>query len=286
MSADGICVGNDPASERSKALRRAFATIFTYYRDVTIAEYCGAHATVTDQLVRADAVEQDDAYSYTVDSNGNEILAGREDILHAEEAVLDAARGFLRQAGYTLVNGQVTAVPAGAKRTFHIYLVGDEQGRNPCYQLMVSAKGALEKLGLSLSIHDYARDEELHQVLRSETAEMWCGVWQDGYNPDTYSLYHSQGGMQYLFDVRDTELDKCITAARRANSETERQKNYERCYEIVKDLTVEIPLYRQKTALVYRVDSVEVNTITQDVTPHYAWTRDIAETELKKKVSE
>lgn len=286
MSADGVRVGTDSASAESKALRRALATIFMYYRDAMITEYCGAYATMTDRITRSDASEKTDPHTYTVDIHGNEILADRDDILRGEEAMLDVAREYLRVAGYTLVDGRVTQSPAGGKRTFEVYLVGDETGRNPSYMLMESAQKALKELGIALKIWDYAHNEELQRVIRNERAEIWCGTWEDGYNPDTYTLYHENGGMQYMFDIHDDELNTSILTAARATSEAERIKQYDRCFEIVKEWTVEIPLYEQKHAFVYRPDSIEFDSVTQDVTPHYGWTRDVAETKLKKKTTD
>ncbi len=270
MSADGVSVGNDASSQQSKALRRALATVFAYYRDMAITEYCGTYATVTDEITRSDSVE------YAPNTHDN-------DIPPTESAMLDAVRECLRIAGYTVSGGQVTASPVGGKQTFQVYLLGNEQGRNPAYPLMLNAKKVLEQLGITLIIHDYSYENELWDAVRNGRAQIWCGTWQDGHNPDTYSVYHSNGGLQYMFDINDAELNDCIMAARQAKTDAQRAEQYERCFEIVKDWTVEIPLYQQKNALVYRVDSVEADTITPDVTPYYTWMRDIALTKLKNK---
>ena len=46
MSADNIKVGSDPASEQSKDLRKAIATILAVYRDEGIDSYYGDSASV------------------------------------------------------------------------------------------------------------------------------------------------------------------------------------------------------------------------------------------------
>lgn len=46
MSADNVKVGSDPASEQSKNLRKAIATILAVYRDEGIDSYYGDSASV------------------------------------------------------------------------------------------------------------------------------------------------------------------------------------------------------------------------------------------------
>ena len=46
INANNVKVGQDPASDASKALRKAFATLFAVYRDTVIASYYGERAQV------------------------------------------------------------------------------------------------------------------------------------------------------------------------------------------------------------------------------------------------
>ena len=46
MSANTMNVGGEPASEASKDLRKAFATVLAVYRDVAIDSYYGERASV------------------------------------------------------------------------------------------------------------------------------------------------------------------------------------------------------------------------------------------------
>ena len=79
MSADNVKVGSDPASDASKDLRKAIATVIAVYRDEGIDSYYGDTATVINYPISSTswAAPQvtDDGYqvAYSVDVDGNPI---------------------------------------------------------------------------------------------------------------------------------------------------------------------------------------------------------------------
>ena len=79
MSAACMNVGGDPGSEASKDLRKAFATVFSVYRNVAIESYYGERASVINYPISntswAAPQPTDDGYkvAFSVDVNGNDI---------------------------------------------------------------------------------------------------------------------------------------------------------------------------------------------------------------------
>ena len=121
INADTVNVGGDPASEASKNLRRAYATIFAVHRDVAIDSYYGEGASVINYPISntswAAPQPTDEGYeiAFSTDVNGDPIYTAdmtMEDKYAAAEA---AALGFLEAAGFTVENGKVVAAPEGAK---------------------------------------------------------------------------------------------------------------------------------------------------------------------------
>ena len=85
MSADNVKVGDDPASEESKNLRKAIATVLAAYRDESIDSYYGDTASVINYPISSTswAAPQvtDDGYqvAYSTDVDGNADLHRRHD---------------------------------------------------------------------------------------------------------------------------------------------------------------------------------------------------------------
>ena len=126
MSADNIKVGSDPASEQSKDLRKAIATILAVYRDEGIDSYYGDSASVINYPISntswAAPQVTDDGYqiAYSTDVNGNPIYTDGMSTEEKYEAAAQAALGFFEAAGYTVEDGKLTAAPEGAKLGYQV----------------------------------------------------------------------------------------------------------------------------------------------------------------------
>ena len=79
ISSACVNVGGEPGSEASKDLRKAFATVFSVYRNVAIESYYGERASVINYPISntswAAPQPTDDGYkvAFSVDVNGNDI---------------------------------------------------------------------------------------------------------------------------------------------------------------------------------------------------------------------
>ena len=134
INSHNVCVGDDPASEESKNLRRAFATIFSVYRDVAIDSYYGEVASVINYPISntswAAPQPTDDGYeiAFSKDVDGNPIYTSDMDTDAKYEAAKAAALGFFEAAGYTVDGGKVTAAPEGAKMEYEVQIPADGSG--------------------------------------------------------------------------------------------------------------------------------------------------------------
>ena len=128
ISSACVNVGGEPGSEASKDLRKAFATIFSVYRNVAIESYYGERASVINYPISntswAAPQPTDDGYkvAFSVDVNGNDIYTSDMTAEQRYDAALQAALGYFEAAGYTVEDGKLTAAPAGAKLEYEVQI--------------------------------------------------------------------------------------------------------------------------------------------------------------------
>ena len=121
MNADTVLV-DEPDSDASKNLRRALATVFAVYRDLTVNSYYGDRASVINYPISntswAAPQETDEGYeiAFSVDVDGNPIFTSEMSTDERYEAAKEAAIGFFKAAGYTFddASGKFTAAPGQA----------------------------------------------------------------------------------------------------------------------------------------------------------------------------
>ena len=199
LAANNVKVGNDPASEQSKDLRKAIATVLSVYRDEGIDSYYGETADVINYPISntswAAPRVTDSGYkvAYSVDVNGNDIYTSGMTTEEKYDAALQAALGYFEAAGYTVTDGKLTAAPEGAKLEYMVNIGGGGQGDHPTFLILKNAADAFAKIGFTLTVNDLANASELYASYQSRVAEMWCAAWQATADPDMYQLYHSQG---------------------------------------------------------------------------------------------
>ena len=232
INSHNVCVGDDPASEESKNLRRAFATIFSVYRDVAIDSYYGEVASVINYPISntswAAPQPTDDGYeiAFSKDVDGNPIYTSDMDTDAKYEAAKAAALGFFEAAGYTVDGGKVTAAPEGAKMEYEVQIPADGSGDHPSFMILTLAKDALAELGINLIVTDLTNSSDLWTGLEAGQVEMWCAAWGATVDPDMYQIYYSDvanggaqpGGSNYMYKIEDEELDSMILEARESTA--------------------------------------------------------------------
>ncbi|MEA4823524.1 MAG: ABC transporter substrate-binding protein [Clostridiaceae bacterium] len=289
MNADTMNVGGEPASDASKNLRRAFATVLAAYRDVSIDSYYGDAATVIQYPISNTswaAPQKSDAdyqMAFSVDIDGNPIYTDDMDADAKYAAALDAAIGFLKAAGYTFdeATGKFTAAPDGALLSYEAIIPADGAGDHPSFMILSNAKAALETIGIELVINDPADSNELWDKLDAGTQNIWCAAWGATIDPDMYQVYHSsgivgQGGSDSNhYHINDAELDKLIVEARESDDQSYRKTVYKACLDIIIDWAVEIPNYQRQNIVAFSPERVNMDTVTPDITTYWGWMSEI-----------
>lgn len=286
LSAENVKVGNDPASEESKDLRKAIMTVIAAYRDEGINSYYGDTATIINYPMSntswAAPSVTDDGYkiAYSTDVDGNEIYTSDMSGDTKYAAALQAALGYFEAAGYTVENGQVTAAPAGAKMEYTVNIGASGNGDHPSFQVLTNAAAALKTIGFTLTVNDLANASDLYSSYQSGVAEGWVAAWQSTNDPDMYQLYDSNGSTNY-YEINDSDLDELIEAARQTTDQDARKAMYKEAMEIILDWGVELPVYQRSEATIFSSERVDTTTIPNDMTPYWTYQSEINKIALK-----
>ena len=306
MSAACVNVGGEPGSDASKNLRKAFATVFSVYRDVAIESYYGERASVINYPISntswAAPQPTDDGYkvAFSVDVNGNDIYTSGMSADERYAAALQAALGYFEAAGYTVTDGKLTAAPAGAKLEYELQIPADGSGDHPSFMMVSEAKKALETIGMNLIITDLSDSSGLWTGIDAHQVDMWCAAWGATVDPDMYQIYYSdvanckgdlstgknpfggaaQGGSNKMYCIADPELDNLIMTARESLDQNYRKTMYKACLDIVVDWAVEVPVYQRQNAIIFSTERVNMSTVTPDITTFYKWYSEIEKIEL------
>ena len=305
QNAMNVNVNGEPASDASKALRKAFGTIFSVYRDVAIDSYYGDRAAVINYPISntswAAPRPADDGYkvAFSVDVDGNDIYTADMTAEQKYEAALQAALGWFEKAGYTVTDGKLTAAPKGAKLEYTFWIPGDGIGDHPAFMIVDEARKALETIGMTLVIKDLSNSSDLWDNLDAIQVEMWAAAWGATVDPDMNQIYFAdvangpstesgknpmggpaQGGSNYEYCIADPELDELIVAARASTDQAYRKAMYKACLDIVIDWAVETPIYQRQNAIIFSTERVNMNTVTPDITTFYGWMNEVENIEL------
>ena len=286
LSAKNVKVGNDPASEESKNLRKAIMTVIAAYRDEGINSYYGDTASVINYPISntswAAPSVTDDGYkiAYSTDVDGNEIYTSDMSGDTKYAAALQAALGYFEAAGYTVENGQLTAAPAGAKMEYTVNIGASGNGDHPSFQVLTNAAAALKTIGFTLTVNDLANASDLYSSYQSGVAEGWVAAWQSTNDPDMYQLYDSKGSTNY-YQINDADLDELIEAARQTTDQDARKAMYKEAMEIILDWGVELPVYQRSEATIFSSERIDTATIPTDMTPYWTYQSEINKIALK-----
>ena len=286
MNSHVMSVNGEQASDASKNLRKAFATIFSVYREVAIDSYYGDRATVINYPISntswAAPQATDEGYevAFSVDVEGNPIYTSDMKAEDKYEAAKKAALGFFAAAGYTVADGKVTAAPAGAKMEYELLIPADGAGDHPSFMICTLAKEALAEIGINLIVTDLTNSSDLWTALEAQTCAMWCAAWGATVDPDMFQIYHPDGGSNYMYAINDDELTQLILDARATTDQAFRKTMYKECLDIVIDWAVEIPVYQRQNAIIFSTERVNMETVTPDITTFYGWMSEIENIEL------
>ena len=286
LAAGNVKVGDDPASQESKDLRKAIMTVLSAYRDEGIDSYYGETASVINYPISntswAAPQVTDDGYqiAYSTDVEGNAIYTADMSTESKYEAALNAALGYFEAAGYTVEDGKVTAAPEGAKMEYAVNIGASGNGDHPTFQTLTNAAAALKTIGFTLTVNDMANASDLFASYQSGEAEGWVAAWQSTNDPDMYQLYHSNGSTNY-YEINDADLDELIIAARQTTDQEARKAMYKEAMEIILDWGVELPVYQRSEASIFSSERIVVDSIPKDMTPYWTYLSEIEQIQVQ-----
>mgnify|MGYP000599218895 CR=1 FL=1 len=274
INPNNVKVGDDPASEASRNLRKALGTIISVYRDEGIDSYYGETASVINYPISntswAAPQVTDDGYqvAYSVDVNGEPIYTDGMSTDDKYAAAKTAALGYLEAAGYTVENGKVTAAPEGAKLRYQVDIGGNGNGDHPTFLILKNAAAAFAEIGMELYVNDVANANDLYAKYQEGQSDFWAAAWGAATDPDMYQLYHSNGTTNY-YQIADPDLDLLIEDGRASTDQTYRKEIYKEAMEIIMDWAVEIPIYQRSEAYLFNTQVVDISTLPTDLTPYW-----------------
>ncbi len=286
-NADTVCIGGEPASDASKALRTAMMTIFAVYRDVAIDSYYGEAASVINYPISNTSwaapqpTDEDYHPAFSLNAEGAEIYTAEMAMEEKYAAAAASALSWFAKAGYTVENGKVTAAPEGGRMSFEVIIPGDGTGDHPAFAILTGAQAAFEAIGIELKINDPADSNVLWDALDAGTQDFWTAAWGATIDPDMYQVYHSSGVVgeggsdSNHYHIRDAELDQLILDARKSDDQNYRKAVYKQCLDIIIDWAVELPTYQRQNCIVFSTERIKIDTLTPDITTFWGWLNDI-----------
>ncbi|MBQ4062500.1 MAG: ABC transporter substrate-binding protein [Christensenellaceae bacterium] len=270
MNAKVLSVNNDPYSESSINLRKAFGTVFAAYRKTAVENYYSKRAQVIGSVP---------LYSSSALAQPTETIS--------DEQMINTALKHFEAAGFIAENNVITAAPSGASLGYDIWIPAGGKGDHPLYELCTLSSEALKTIGIELRIKDIETSNELWNALNSNEAAMWAGTWGETVPADMYQIYFSgsgteqPGGYNYMFDVHDAMLNDLIIAARTTYDKAERTKLYSQCLDIIESWNVEIPMYQRLNIMILSTERVEIASVPKDMTAHYGLINEIEKLALR-----
>ena len=296
IRANRVMVGDNPGSDESKNLRKAFMTLFSVYREESVNEYYDdtAHVInypVSDSSWAAPKKEEagyEIAYSKDVDNNKiyDENTPQEDKVAAAKEAAL----GFFEAAGYIVENGKVVSAPEGASTEYKIWIYAGGKGYHPLYNDILNTQKDLAEMGISLEIVDCdVTGADVWTSVDKGEVDMWCGAWNNVFDPNLRDNYYSgvspedeEYRVNNLLAISDEELDRLIIESQNSSDRDYLRSVYKKSFDIVMDWGVELPTYQRMKALIISTERVKLDTLPSDMNPYYEWTREIQNVEINK----
>lgn len=287
MNADRVRVGSNSASEASKNLRKALATVFSACRGIRQEGYENL-SSISNYPVSVDSwlspQQRDEGKTaYGTDIKGKEIYQSDAETSEKRDSAKKAAQEYLEAAGYTLADGRVTSTPLGASTEYTVWIPGGES--NTLFAMFTAAAEDLKELGITLKIVTITDAQTMQKELRTGKQQIWCGEEVLGSDPDLNRRY-GQAGLEdslqasVLMGLKDAKLSETADRAENSLKAEERISATNQVFQIIFDWGVELPVYQNKTGLLMSAKRIDSKSMTEDITPYYDWMQEIQNLEM------
>ncbi len=276
INARNVKVGKAALSKQSYYLRKALATAINSYKRDIERQY-GYSTKVIEYPYSSDSwiLPQSDAYSeaYRMDIKGESIYDNDTEAKDKDENVKNTVLDYLKAAGYQIEEGKVTKAPKGAKRTYTIEVPGGE--KHVMYEMITEASELLKEIGMKLNVV-YNTCGTISKAEKM-SVELWCADRNISQQNGLYNYYADDT----QFAVKGPKFNRLFIRADKTVKDSRRQALYQKIFDSVRDMAVEIPVNELQTAAIYSSARINMDTMTPDVTLYYDWTEEIQNVEMK-----
>lgn len=276
-NAAAVKVGSDPASEESRALRKAFATVFAVYREEA-AEAVSAGLGVDTGCVTVSATPIALPYgslNYDTNAEGGALYTGGMDRDARYAVAMGAAVEYLRAAGYTWDEeaGKLTAAPEGAALAYTLYLPGTGDDYAALRALANLAAEALAEIGITLTVTDVT------SAAAQTTVHFRAGLWDAAAGDDMYGVYHSAEGS--FGNMQSAELDALVEGMMASTDSAYLKTACNDAAAILADWAVLVPAFRDCDCLAVSSINVDPASVSTAMTLGENWTVGVLDLALK-----
>lgn len=291
INSETVNIGSKGDSKASKALRTALAVMLAYYREEAVNAYFGGTGTVLDYpiseafLAAPKTSDKEYQRAYSKDIHGSELYTEDMDEEACKEAMEKAVLEYFKEAGYSVKGGKVVKTPEGGTDEFDVLIATEEEAGESFYTLLVLTSEHLKKIGITLNICDVKTESALTEALESGDYQLWCSVKKEGLYPDLSAVYGGgdtlgKNGKENLYHIGDRTLDQKLTALKAESDPELSKKIYLECLELILEQAVEVPVYQCRSCILFSGQTVNTDTIAEDLTGFYSWTQEIEQMEL------
>ena|GEM_PF-3461523 len=256
INVNNVKVGEDPLSEESRNLRKAFAEVLSVYRSTQVYDFYGTSAA---------AAKYPAPSCLDFVATGEDATSTLTDTERYSQA-MDNATQLFKSAGYTWdeTTRTFSAAPEGASLIYSVAITIADSVDYPTYKIISAASRALGLVGITLSV-TLAADSKA--ALSDGDAQMWVGIFDPWVSlEDNYSS--KDGGN--IFGVSSQTIDSYFT-----------QGDMTSALEEAISIACEVPVFSPLRATVYYSAAFVEETIAQDITYLYGQLDEIELLQMK-----
>lgn len=281
INPDNVKTGTDAYSEKSKNLRKAFATAFSAFRSILYDYYADGTCIIQYPCSSASWLgtsKDDENYSqaYNKDINGDIVYNEDTDITKNQDNLKKAVLSYFEAAGYTTDGMSVTDAPAGANTEYSIIVAGGKS--NPLYQLVSQTADFFKEIGITLDIVKSGDKRTVTKRVANGRLQLWAGRCDTSKD---YNLYKRYTGKESLFGIKEPTFVKLAKRAGTTVKDTLKKKRYKNLYNNILEMAVEVPVIEQQSAIMCSSSRIDMDTMTKDITVYYSWINEIENIEMK-----
>ncbi len=281
INAENVKVGENKDSYESKSLRKAFAVLFSFYREEACNEYYGNTAKIINYPISdiswmaPKASDSEYKVAFSKDINGNNIYSPEMTSEERAFAALHASIEYFIAAGYIYDShlDSFVMAPNGAYLEYDVTIPCG----HPSLSLFNKAKLDLSTIGINLNIIEVSDINQLWDKLDRGDCQIWSAAWNTSAEHQLYPIYHSSntdeigGSGLNEFDIADEKLDTLILQMQSIENREILKSVYKECFDIILDWAVEIPFYQRTDVVLFNPYTINLETIIIDHNEYFNW---------------